>query len=92
MRRRQWSSEEKFKIILEGLENPMDIKDLCKKHRISQTQYYKWRDRFLKFGHKAFECPKTIMEEKRLREDNKKLKQILVEMIDELKRINLDLK
>ena len=92
MRRRQWSSEEKFKIVLEGLKNPADIKGFCEKYRISQTQYYKWRDQFLKFGHKAFECKKITLEEKRLRTDNKRLKQILEEMIDELRRIDLDLK
>jgi transposase-like protein len=88
MRRRQWSSQEKLKIVLEGLSGQKDINHLCKKHKISQTQYYRWRDRLMKFGYHAFDKQKNTQEEKQLREDNKRLKKILGEVMIELKKID----
>ncbi len=87
MRRRQWSSQEKFKIILESLSGQKDINLLCKKHKISQTQYYRWRDQFLEFGHRSFEKHKMSEGEKRLSEDNKRLKKMLSEIKAELIKI-----
>ncbi|MGI6240896.1 MAG: transposase [Candidatus Omnitrophota bacterium] len=42
--RRQWSNQEKLKIILEGLSGQIEISRLCQKYQIAQTQYYQWRD------------------------------------------------
>jgi transposase-like protein len=89
VRRRQWSSQEKFKIVLEALSGEKDISLLCKEHKISQTQYYRWRDQFLKLGHQAFEKRQTIQGEKRLLENNKRLKKMLSEIKVELKKIDL---
>ncbi len=55
MKRRQWSSQEKLKIILEGLSGQIEISRLCQKYQIAQTQYYKWRNQLLKYGNQAFE-------------------------------------
>ncbi len=88
MRRRQWSGQEKFNIVLEGLSGQIDIESLCTKYKLSQRQYYRWRDQLLKFGHQAFERHTSIKEEMRLREDHKKLKHILGELMLELKDIN----
>ena len=50
MRGRKWKAEEKMAIVLEGLKNEGTITDICRRHTISQSQYYKWRDRFLEIG------------------------------------------
>lgn len=89
MRRRQWSSQEKFKIILEALSGEKDISLLCKEHKISQTQYYRWRDQFMKSGHQSFAKQQIIQGERRLIEDNKRLKKKLCKLKAELKKINL---
>ncbi|MHA1244599.1 MAG: transposase [Candidatus Heimdallarchaeota archaeon] len=44
MKRRKWSSEQKFKIILEGPPGQIDISKLCNKWQISQPLYYHWRE------------------------------------------------
>ncbi|PIQ87102.1 MAG: hypothetical protein COV74_02125 [Candidatus Omnitrophica bacterium CG11_big_fil_rev_8_21_14_0_20_45_26] len=46
MKRRQWSSQEKLKIILEGLSGQIEISKLCQKYQIHQNQYYQWHDQF----------------------------------------------
>ncbi len=44
--------EEKTAIVLEGLKGEISVSELCRKHGISQTMYYKWRDKFLEGGKK----------------------------------------
>ena len=92
MRRRQWSSQEKFRIVLEGLSGHIDISDLCKKHKISQALFCRWRDHFLQCGHQAFERPKKSQADELIRKENKRLKHILEGMMDELKKIDNGLK
>lgn len=59
MKRRQWDSKTKTKIVLEGL-GGRPVGELCTAHEISQTQYYKWRERFLAGAHQAFETEGVI--------------------------------
>jgi transposase len=44
------SVEEKLAIILEGLKESANISELCRRHGISQTAYYNWRDKFFEGG------------------------------------------
>ncbi len=53
MKRRKWSVEEKLAIVLEGLKGNRTVSDICREHQISQTLYYRWRDKFLEGGKKA---------------------------------------
>lgn len=53
MKRRNWSSEEKMAIVLSGLKGEKTISELCRIYKISQSQYYKWRDKFLDGGKEA---------------------------------------
>ena len=47
MKRRNWSTEEKLAIVLEGLKEQRTVADICREHQISQNLYYRWRDKFL---------------------------------------------
>lgn len=47
------SIEEKLAIVLEGLKESANISELCRRHGISQTSYYKWRDKFFEGGKNA---------------------------------------
>lgn len=53
MKARKWTSDEKLAIVLEGLKEKRSVAEICREHRISQTLYYRWRDRFLEGGKKA---------------------------------------
>ncbi len=44
------SVEEKLAIVLEGLQEKVNVSELCRRHGISQASYYKWRDKFLEGG------------------------------------------
>jgi transposase-like protein len=53
MKQRKWTAEEKLAIVLEGLKEKRTVADICRDHKISQTLYYRWRDKFLEGGKKA---------------------------------------
>jgi transposase len=40
--RRQYSAEEKIRIVLEGLRGEESIAELCRKEGINQNLYYRW--------------------------------------------------
>ena len=37
MERREWSSQKKFEIVLEGLKAGANISEICNRHQVSQT-------------------------------------------------------
>ncbi len=91
MEKRHWTSAEKLKIVLEGLSGSIEITKLCSKYQIAQTQYYKWRDQLLQFGHQAFETKNITKKEQRLDQENKKLRRIIGDLTIELKKTELEL-
>ena len=50
--RRQYSAEEKIRIVLEGLRGESSIAELCRKENINQDLYYRWSKEFLEAGKK----------------------------------------
>ena len=48
--RRQYSSEEKIRIVLDGLRGEDSIAELCRREGISQGVYYKWSKDFMEAG------------------------------------------
>ena len=48
MGRRKWTAEEKLGIVMQGIRGEVNVSQLCRDHGISQVQFYKWRDQFLK--------------------------------------------
>lgn len=53
MKKRRWTVEEKLAIVMEGFKDKRPVTEICREHQISQTLYYRWRDRFLEGGQKA---------------------------------------
>lgn len=47
MNKTRRSVEEKYSIVLESLQDSSTIQGICNKYGITQTTYYKWRDKFL---------------------------------------------
>jgi len=91
MQKRNWTSQEKLKIILEGLSGQIEIAKLCAKYQIAQGQYYKWRDQLLKFGHQAFDQKTITKKEAHLEHENLKLRRIIGDLTIELKKTDFEL-
>jgi len=50
--RKQYSSEEKIRIVLDGVKGEDSIAELCRREGIVQSLYYSWSKEFLEAGKK----------------------------------------
>ncbi|MBB4022453.1 transposase, partial [Actibacterium naphthalenivorans] len=50
--RKQYTAEEKIRIVLDGLKGEDSIADLCRREGIAQSLYYSWSKEFLEAGKK----------------------------------------
>ena len=50
--RRQYSAEEKVRIVVAGLRGAKSISELCREEGINQSLYYRWNNEFLEAGEK----------------------------------------
>jgi putative transposase len=79
-RKKRKTPEEKLSILKEG--ELKGVLETCRKHGISETIYYVWRERFEEGGYEALK-PKgrngIDPELARLREENARLKKLLAE-------------
>ena len=90
-KRRTWTSSEKLRIVLLGLDGSVDISELCRREGVSPTQYYTWKKRLLGSAAKVFsedENSKVSAREQRLDADLRRAKDVIAEITAE----NLDLK
>ena len=81
--RRKFSSEEKIRIILEGLKGEESIATICRREGIAPTLYYKWSKAFLEAGKRRLQGD-TVREASSnevtdLRRENEQLKQLVAE-------------
>ena len=82
--RRKFNSEEKIRIILEGLRGEDSIANICWKEGIAPSIYYKWSKAFLEAGKRQLNGD-TIREASSnevadLRGENEQLKQLVAEL------------
>lgn len=82
---RTWTSEEKAKIVIQGLKG-RSVAEICNEYQIHQTQYYKWREQFLDHVPKVFETKAQSKKEERLGRENQRLKAMVGELHMELKK------
>jgi len=50
--RRKFSSEEKIRIVIDGLRGEVSITELCRREGIAQNLYYRWSKDFMESGKK----------------------------------------
>ena len=82
--RRKFSSEEKIRIVLDGLRGETSIAELCRREGINSNLYYRWSKDFLEAGKKRLAG--DIVREANsdevidLRKENSNLKQAVAEL------------
>jgi transposase-like protein len=90
MRRKQRSSHEKLQIVLESFKTKETVSELCNRHGITQSQYYRWREQLLKGSDKIFTIDRDKHVDK-LQKENTKLKTLIGDLTVELKKTELEL-
>ena len=82
--RKQYSSEEKIQIVLEGLKGEISITELCRRESIHANLYYRWSKDFLEAGKKRLQGD-TVREANSaevndLRQENAQLKELVADV------------
>jgi len=88
---RRFTPEEKYRILQEGEYGTMSINEVCRRHGISTVTYYHWRTQAqdaMKDGLTDKRKNKKSHKEQALEEENKRLKNTIVEITQE----NVELK
>lgn len=84
-KRRQYSAEEKMRIVIAGLRDAESIAELCRSEGINQNLYYRWHNEFLEAGkgRLAGNTSRQIpdCELRKLRAEAEQLKQLLGELM-----------
>ena len=87
--RKQYSAEEKIRIVLDGLRGEDTIAELCRREGIAQSLYYSWSKEFLEAGKKrlAGDTARSAStgEVKDLRREARELKEVVAEQALELR-------
>ena len=82
--RKQYSAEEKIRIVLAGLRGEDSIAELCRREGINQNLYYRWSKEFLEAGKKRLAGDTareaTSEEVKGLRREAVELKEVVAEL------------
>lgn len=82
--KRKFSSEEKIRIVLEGLKGEASIAELCRQEGIVPNLYYRWSKDFLEAGKKRLQGDTVreanSLEVNGLRQENDQLKQLVAEL------------
>ena len=87
--RKQYSAEEKIRIVLDGLRGEVSIAELCRREGIAESLYYSWSKEFLEAGKRRLAGDTarsaTTSEVKDLRRQALELKEVVAEQALELR-------
>ena len=93
--RRKFSSEEKIRIVLEGLKGESSIVEICRREGINPNLYYRWSKDFLEAGKKRLngdtEREANTAEVTALRKEAEGLKLLVAEQALELRVVKKSL-
>jgi transposase len=89
-KKRKFTARQRLEIVLDGLRGEQSVAEICRKHQISPTLYYHWRDRLFENADRLFE-PARRAESRQVVEleaEAERLKAVIAEITAE----NLELK
>jgi transposase len=93
--RKQYSAEEKIRIVLDGLRGEHSLAELCRREGIAESLYYSWSKEFLEAGKRRLAGDTaraaTSDEVKDLRREARELKEVVAEQALELRLLKKSL-
>jgi len=88
--RHVWRPEEKFNLVLEVLQGHKTVSETCRDNQISATQFYKWKDAFLRSALDGLKNKRLKINKDPVVEENRKLLKLVGHyalMVSEQKKI-----
>ena len=83
--RRQYSAEEKIRIVIAGMRGEDTVAELCRREGISQSLYYSWSKEFMEAGKSRLagdtKRQANSQDVEDLRSENEQLKQVVAELL-----------
>ncbi len=89
-RRRQFTAQEKVKILRLHLLEQKPISDVCDEHGLNPTVFYRWQRQFFEHGATAFERDRNGSADRKLEKENARLKAKLAEKDEVIAEIAAD--
>jgi transposase len=94
--RKQYSAEEKIRIVLEGLRGESSVAEICRREGLNTNVYYRWSKEFLEAGKKRL-MGDTLREAtggevQTMKTENEALKQLVAELSLENRLLKKSLK
>ena len=94
--RRQYTAEEKIRIVLEGLRGEVSVAEICRREGLNTNVYYRWSKEFLEAGKKRLTGDTTreatAPEVQSMKTENEALKQLVAELSLENRLLKKSLK
>ncbi len=93
--KKQYGSEEKIRIVIEGMRGEVTVAELCRQESIAQANYYKWLKDFMEAGKRRLsgdtmrEANTSEVEE--LKDENASLKELVAELALETRKLKKNL-
>jgi transposase len=88
--RKKYSSEEKIRIVIDGLRGEYSVAELCRKEGIHPNLYYNWSKEFMEAGKRRLagdtKRDATSGEVQDLKNENTELKEMVAELSLQLRR------
>lgn len=83
--RKLYSSEQKILIVMEALRGESSVAEICRKHGIAESMFYKWNKEFMEAGKKRLAGDTTREatsdEVVELKKENGKLKEMVADLM-----------
>jgi transposase len=83
--RKLYSSEQKILIVMEALRGESSVAEICRKHGIAESMFYKWNKEFMEAGKKRLagdtSREATSDEVAELRRENQRLKEMVADLM-----------
>jgi transposase len=76
----KWSQEKRFEIVVRVLRGE-SVVQVCRENEVSATQFYKWREAFLRGAQEGLKDKRNPQNRDPVLEENRKLKKLLAEQL-----------
>ena len=90
-KRRGFTPEVKVSIVLEGLRGDTEVSAVCRRHGLSTSQFYQWRDRLVRSAKEGFRQargrPKGNGQVEKLKEELARKDAVIAEITEEILKV-----